>query len=128
MIYKKIYIFKKVFASLDLAELDLEEFFDLSKWNSIKPGQINKSEMSDELKLEKDRVSNYIQSYILNNYKYQTTAYNLLKTSDGYSFHRYCTQYKNKSCKCKWNIRIDIQCKLANIDCKFVCNHTSNFI
>ena len=113
---------------IDLTELKLSAFYDLKKWKKLELGQLGNEDILEELKKEKDIISDFLRKFIFDKYKHDTIHSTLRKTYNGYSFNRKFAKYLSMGCKRNWNIRINISDKSAYLDTRCSCSQFINSI
>ncbi len=121
-------LFKAVCISIDLTELKLDLFFDMSIWESFKCKNIKNNEISDEFKIEKDLLNDFMHKYIFDKFKHLTVTNHLVKSINGYALSRECNKPRSEKCKSHWILRINVCDKSAHLKCKFMCNHIASSI
>ena len=120
--------FKAVSIPIDLNELELNAIFDMSLWKGINiksNNPLNGNEISEDLKIVKDHLDDFMQKSIFDKYKHHTIARGLRKTTSGYTFIRDCEK-SNEKCKSRWLLRINVSDKSAHLYCEFMCNHIAS--
>jgi len=111
-------MFLAVSILIDLTELKLDLIFDVSIWESIKVSKISSTDISNEFKIEKDRLNDYMHKYIFDKNNYQTTTRNLMKTINGYTFSSECKKQESR-----WTLRINVSDKSAHLNFQLMRNH-----
>jgi len=106
----------------------LDFIFDKVIWESIKVSKIHKNDISEEFRIEKDLLNDFMHKYIYDKFKHQTIRYKLQRTNTGYTFTSRCNKYINEKCKSCWNLRINVTDESTHLYCKFRCNHITSLI